>query len=177
MSLHVRDWLAAYHDGELHGARLFQVETHLLECPACRAEWEALKALSTVLQKNPAMPARTSPERFVAQVRLRVRPPVTTPTQRWLGQAGWLLVPLSVLGIGAFLQAVLIMSQLVLSVLPLFGGVPGTQPAWFLVLGAAQLFILDVALTAGLAMLLWGWLASWWAARSRQNLLAGETAG
>lgn len=177
MSQHVMDWLAAYHDGELHGARLFQVETHLLECPACRAELEALKALSTALQKNPAMPARTPPERFVAQVRLRARPQFALPAQPRMGQAGWLFAPLSVLGIWAFLQAVLVLSHLVLIALPLFGGVPGTQTEWFPVLGAAQLFVLDLALTAVLATLLWGWLAGWWAARSRQNHFAGETAG
>jgi anti-sigma factor RsiW len=171
MSQHIRDWLAAYHDDELHNDRLLQVETHLLECPTCRAELEALKALSTVLQKNPAMPVRTSPERFVAQVRLRARPPFPPPAQPRMRQAGWLLAPLSVLGIGAFLQAVLMLSQLVLIALPLFGAVPGAQTAWFPVQVAAQLFILDLALTAGLATLLWGWLASWWAAHSRQNLL------
>lgn len=176
MSQHITDWLAAYHDGELHGARLFQVETHLLECPTCEAELEALKALSMALQKNPAMPARTPPERFVAQVRLRARPP-SPPTLLW---RAWLFVPLSVLGIGAFLHAALIVSSLVLIALRLFGDALSPQfglfPA-FPVLGAAQLFILDVALTVGLATLLWGWLAGWWAARSRQNRLAGETSG
>jgi anti-sigma factor RsiW len=175
MSQHVLDWLAAYHDGELHSARSVQVEAHLLECPACRAELEALRSLSTALQKNPVMPARTPPERFVAQVRLRARPSLPPPAQQWRSQADWLLVPLSVLGIGAFLQAVLIVSSLGLIVFSLFGGIPGTQPAWFPVVVAAQLFVLNVVLTAGLATLLWGWLAGWWAARSRQNLLAGET--
>lgn len=176
MSEHVIDWVAAYHDGELYGARLFQVETHLLECPACRAELTALQALSAELQINPAMPARTSPERFVAQVRLRARPPVPSPAQRWRRQAGWLLMPVTGLGLWAFLQAVLVVSYLVLVALPLFS-VPGTQTEWFPVLGTAPLFVLDLALTAGLATLLWGWLAAWWAAHSKQNRSTGETAG
>jgi anti-sigma factor RsiW len=177
MSQHVTAWVSAYHDGELSGARLFQVEAHLLDCPACRAELEALKALSTLLQKSPAMPVRTSPERFVAQVRLRTRPHFTSPAPLRTRQAGWLLVPLSLLGIWAFLQAVLMLSRLVLMALPLSGGLPGTQTEWFPGQMAAQLFVLDAALTAVLVALLWGWLAGWWAARSKHNRSAGETAG
>src|SRR5262245_7207891 len=177
MSQHVMDWLAAYHDGELHGARLVQVETHLLECPACRAELDTLKSLSMMLQQNPAMPARTPPERFVAQVRLRARPPFSLTPQRRIGQAGWLFVPLSVLGIWAFLQAVLSLSQLVLIALPLFGGGPNPPSAWFSIQWTANLFVLDLALTAGLATLLWGWLAGWWAAHAKRKLLDGEMAG
>ena len=174
MSEHVTAWVNAYHDGELHGDRLFQVETHLRDCPACRAELEALKALSTLLQKSPPMPVRTSPERFVAQVRLRTRP---HPAQLRRRQTGWLLVPLSLLGIWAFLQAVLLVGYLVLMALPLFGGLPGTQAEWFPGQRTAQLFVLDTALTAVLAALLWGWMAGWWAAHSKHNRSAGETAG
>lgn len=177
MSQHVMDWLAAYHDGELHSTRLAQVEAHLLECSDCRTELEALKALSMMLQENPAMPARTPPERFVAQVRLRARPLPPSPAQRWRGQAGWLFVPLSVLGIGAFFQAVLIVSYLTLLALPIFGGAPNTPPLWFFFQGAVQFFVLNVTLTAVLATLLWGWLAGWWADRSRQNLLVSKTVG
>ena len=177
MSEHVTAWVSAYHDGELYGARLFQVETHLRDCPACRAELEALKALSTLLQKTPAMPVRTAPERFVAQVRLRTRPHLTPPAPLRTRQAGWLLVPLSLLGLWAFLQAVLLLSRLVLIALPLFGGLPGIQTEWFPGQMTAQLFVLDIALTAVLAALLWGWLAGWWAARSKHNRSAGETAG
>ncbi len=177
MSEHVTAWITAYHDDELYGARLFQVETHLRDCPACRAELEALKTLSTLLQKSPAMPVRTSPERFVAQVRLRTRPHFTSPASLRTRQAGWLFVPLSLLGIWAFLQAVLLLSHLALMALPLFGGLPGAQAEWFPGQRAAQLFALDAALTAVLAALLWGWLAGWWVARSKHNRSAGETAG
>jgi anti-sigma factor RsiW len=38
MANHVSDWLGAYCDGELHGARLRQIEQHLAECAACQAE-------------------------------------------------------------------------------------------------------------------------------------------
>src|SRR6185436_2319930 len=99
------------------------------------------------------------------------RPSLSSPAQRWRGQAGWLFVPLSVLGIGAFFQAVLIVSYLTLLALPLFSDMSATPSLWFFFQGAAQFFVLNVALTAVLATLLWGWLAGWWAARSRQNLL------
>lgn len=168
MSPHILDWLAAYHDGELPGARLAQVEAHLRECPACSAELEALRALSAALQANPAMPARTPPERFVAQVRLRAQALSPAPASPRPGQLGWLLAPVGALGLWAFLQAVLILSQLVLIALPVLGGVPDPQPTWFVLRGSAQLFVLDLALTAVLAALLWGWLAGWWVIHSRQ---------
>jgi anti-sigma factor RsiW len=36
MDEHVHAWLEAYHDGELHGRRLEQVEDHLARCVECR---------------------------------------------------------------------------------------------------------------------------------------------
>jgi anti-sigma factor RsiW len=177
MSEHVLNWIAAYHDGELNAARRSQVETHLLECPACRAELETLHALSTMLQMNPAMPVRTPPERFVAQVPLRTRSHPASPALRRMPPVGGLVVPLSVLGIWAFLQAVLALSQLVLVALPLVGGGPGTLSEWFPGQLALQFFVLELALTAVLAALLWGWLAGWWASRLKQTLSSGESAG
>ena len=167
MSEHVMDWLAAYHDGELHGARLLQVERHLETCPNCRAELETFQALSALLQEHPAMPRRTSPERFVAQVRLRAQPRVGGAAQRRTPSAGWLIIPLGLLGLWAFTQAILLVSQLVLITLPLFDGLGGAPSGWFPGQTAAQFFLLDTVLTAVLAALFWGWLAGWWAARSK----------
>jgi putative zinc finger protein len=177
MNEHVTDWLAAYHDGELHGARLLQVEAHLQECPSCRAEVEALNTLSALLQEHPAMPVRTSPERFVAQVRLRMPPAAASARLRTQPQAGWLLVPLGLFGLWAFLQAILVVSRIVLIMLPLFGGLWGVPAEWFPGQTAAQFFILDTALTVGLAILFWGWLAGWWAARSNLVVLTMERPG
>jgi len=56
MNEHVTEWIGAYHDGELRGARLLQVESHLLDCAACQAELDALSALSTLLQEDSAVP-------------------------------------------------------------------------------------------------------------------------
>ena len=169
MSEHVIDRLGAYHDGELRGVWLRQVETHLHECAACRAELEALEGLAAMLQENPAMPARTAPERFVAQVRLRL-PPVSPLAEARALKAGWLLLPLGLAAMWAFLQAVLVVSGLVLLALPLVSGrFPGDV--------TAGLVALDTGLTIVLATLVWGWLAGWWAARQKYVRSSGESAG
>ena len=72
MDKHIIQWLAAYHDGELHGRRLAQVEEHLVECPECQAELEQLSALSALLAKAPEAPTLTLPDRYAAQVGLRL---------------------------------------------------------------------------------------------------------
>ena len=43
------EWLAAYHDGELDGARRAEIEVHLLDCEECRQELAALQSLSEAL--------------------------------------------------------------------------------------------------------------------------------
>ena len=81
MSQHILDWLPAYHDGELSPERQRQVEKHLQACPDCLAELEALDGLSALL-KVERMPERISPERFAAQVQLRLPrslPPQASP--------------------------------------------------------------------------------------------------
>jgi anti-sigma factor RsiW len=114
MDEHVTAWLGAYHDGELHGRRLQQVEAHVAECPACRAELERMRAVSALLQECPAAEDLTPPDRFVAQVGLRLpRRPEQTRWQRAL-EVGWQLVPVGLIGAYAFVQAVLIVSCLVL---------------------------------------------------------------
>src|SRR5574341_704431 len=178
MSEHVTAWIAAYHDGELSGARLAQVVSHLHECAACRAELDSLEGLSALLQESPAMPERTSPERFVAQVRLRL-PPHASPSP-WMQtlKAGWLALPLAMVGVWAFLQAVLVVSSLALMALPLFGGLPRVSATgWYSAETAAVLLVIDTGLTAVLAALVWGWLAGWWAARHKNVRASGEVAG
>ena len=71
MPKHITEWLNAYLDGELHGNRLQHVEAHLAECRACQSELKALERLSGLLHEIPA-PEFTSPERFAAQVNLRL---------------------------------------------------------------------------------------------------------
>lgn len=127
MNEHVTDWLGApsewrrlekdvgaYHDGELQGRRLRQVEAHLAECPACRAELERLRALTTLLQESPSLADLTPADRFVAQVGLRLpRRPERTVWQRGL-EIGWRMAPLGLLGAWAFFEAVFFVAQVVL---------------------------------------------------------------
>ncbi len=124
MDEHVTAWLAAYHDGELHGRRLQQVEAHVAECSACRAELERMRTVSTLLQEYPAAENLTPADRFVAQVGLRLpRDPVHTrgalgasvahPWRRAL-EVCWQLIPVGLIGAWAFVQAVLVVSCLVL---------------------------------------------------------------
>jgi predicted anti-sigma-YlaC factor YlaD len=106
MTEHVSTWLEAYHDGELDGRRLRQVEAHLAKCALCRAELEQLQALSALLQEIPAPETRTSAERFVAQVGLRLpRRSEQTAWQRGL-EWGWRLAPVGLLVAWAFMEAV-----------------------------------------------------------------------
>jgi len=51
------EWLTAYFDGELDGARRQQVEAHLAECPECRQELEELKTLRQALASLALPPA------------------------------------------------------------------------------------------------------------------------
>jgi predicted anti-sigma-YlaC factor YlaD len=128
MTEHVTAWLGAYHDGELQGRRRHQVEAHLAECATCRAELEGLRALSALLQESPVAVDLTSPERFVAQVGLRLpRRPEQPAWQRAL-EAGWQLAPVGLLGAWTFAHAVFIVAGVVLLVLRL--GLVGDLAAW-----------------------------------------------
>jgi hypothetical protein len=135
MTEHVTTWLGAYHDGELRGLRLRQVEAHLAQCAMCRAELERLRALAALLQESPAAENLTPPERFVARVGLRLprRPeqPAAAAWQRAM-EIGWQLAPLGLLGAWIFVQAVFTMAGAVLVALRMgLGGdvVAGLLPA------------------------------------------------
>ena len=124
---HVTAWLAAYHDGELKGRRLRQVEDHLAQCATCRAELEKLQALTALLQESPAPRDLTPPDRFAAQVRLRLpRRPTRPAWQRGL-EIGWQLMPLGLLGAWAFIEAMFFVAEIVLTALRL--GVGGNTVA------------------------------------------------
>jgi hypothetical protein len=132
MTEHVTTWLGAYHDGELRGLRLRQVENHLAQCATCRAELERLRALAALLQESPAAENLTPPERFVAQVGLRLpHRPERSVWQRAL-EIGWQLAPLGLLGTWVFVQAAFAVAGAVLVALRMgLGGdvVAGLLPA------------------------------------------------
>ncbi len=105
---HVLEWLQAYHDGELPERKVRRVEEHLAQCESCRAELETLRAMSSLLQESPAAGDLMRPDRFVAQVELRLpRRPVQTPVRRVL-ETGWRFIPVGLLGAWAFVQTVFI---------------------------------------------------------------------
>ena len=113
MTKHVTTWLGAYHDGELRGLRLRQVETHLARCATCRAELEEMRVLAALLQESPTARDLTPPERFVAQVGLRLPRPPERPAWQQALEIGWQLVPLGLLGAWAFAQAVFTVARAV----------------------------------------------------------------
>lgn len=130
MNEHVTDWLGPYYDGELSGLRLRRVEAHLAECAVCRAELDKLRGLTALLQESPAAEVITPPERFVAQVGLRLpRRPEQTGTQRAL-EIGWRMLPAGLLGAWAFIQTIFIVGGLVFSGLRL--GLGGDLAPWAL---------------------------------------------
>ncbi len=116
---HVTSWLQAYHDGELQGRRLRQVQTHLEHCEMCRAELEGFQALTALLQKSPAPQGLTQPDRFVAQVGLRLPRRPTQSTWHRALETGWRLIPVGLLGAWAFVQAVFLTFSVVMGALEL----------------------------------------------------------
>ncbi len=172
----LQEWIGLYYDGELPDERRRQVESHLLECPTCRAELAALEQLSRLLQADPAPAARTSPERFAAQVRLRL--PGRAQAQRlraqWLRRLWW-LIPFGVLGAQAFFHAALIVSALVWLALALNQALP--PAAWASPAAFGGLLALEVGISVGSLVMLGGWVVGsgkWrvesgeWAVGSRQ---------
>lgn len=155
MSDHVHEWLAAYHDGELHGKALQQVENHLQECAACRAELRALQSLSTALKSAPA-PDLTPPGLFAAQVALRLpRRTASRPRHpRW--RLGF---PLVLFGVAVFLQAGLKVASFALTA----GGL--LDIAWIetesVLRTNAVLTGLNLALLATTVILWAGWMGLW----------------
>ena len=181
MNEHVSAWLEAYHDGELDGRRLHQVQSHLAQCAVCCAELDRLQALSALLQASPAASHLTSPERFVARVGLRLpRHPAHPPWDR-AASIGWRLTPVGLFGAYAILQAVFIVTGIVMLALRL-GGEPARQSAaWFNSLGNSLNdlapiglpalggvlpvnwdVVLYLGLMAVIGLLYWSWLATWW---------------
>jgi hypothetical protein len=147
MTEHVTAWLGAYHDGELRGRRLRQVEAHLAHCATCRADLESLRALAALLQESPAAETLTPPERFVAQVGLQLpRRPEQPAWQRAL-ETGWRLVPLGLLGAYAFVQAVFVVAGVVLAALRM--GLGGDVAAGLLPASQQGLWLTGISSLSG----------------------------
>ncbi|MGE5263702.1 MAG: anti-sigma factor family protein [Acidobacteriota bacterium] len=169
MNQHVSELLAAYHDGELSSNRRYKVEKHLQDCPTCRAELEALGELSSLLRADP-VPDQTPPERFAAQVQLRL-PRVSPPRARQnAGQSSrWVLgVPLALIFLWAFLEGALRVTALILTtdnVLGAAGGRAELFNSWITTQGFfetnANLLLLDTVLLIGTIIFWSAWMAFW----------------
>jgi anti-sigma factor RsiW len=127
MTQHVTEWLGAYYDGELSHARAAQVAQHLESCEACRAEFDALRSLSGLLQES-ATAERTRPDRFCSQVMLRLPDRPLRTRRQTLLEAGWWSIPLGLLGLLGFAQSPFIIAGVVTA--GLWRGQVPASPAW-----------------------------------------------
>jgi anti-sigma factor RsiW len=178
MNPHVIELLGAYHDGELTTDRRHQVEDHLQGCPACRAELEALAELSSFLDAD-AVPDQTPPERFAAQVQLRLpRAPRSRQNGERPGELHsrprWVLgVPLALIGASTFLQAAIWVTAFALTAVnvvypseKLFSGWIPTEGLFEI---GANLLLFNAILLIGTIILWSAWMAVWLAWKRNQN--------
>jgi anti-sigma factor RsiW len=197
MNGHITRWIQAYHDRELSPARQKQVEEHLAGCLACHQELEQLRHLSALLQEAPLPASQESAEQFSARLKLRLphTPPQRSRSPAWKASWGlvWLASPLLLAGAWMFGQALLALGNLAL----LAGMAKGMVPASALLLRlnhpllgllrldglgefvavspwlapATQIFLwvaASVSLTFFIGILVWGWVAGWWAEKRTQ---------
>jgi predicted anti-sigma-YlaC factor YlaD len=192
MSNHVTEWLNAYLDGELHGSRLHHVEAHLAECEVCQTELESLESLSGWLQGVPA-PEFTSPERFAAQVNLRLPHQQSTISQKKILEVGWWMIPVGLLATWIFMNTSFLVSDM-LSLANSLGLLMGISDwmtlgvaDWSTTLGqfgvlsgnsldlaaSTETFtrtsLPQISLQVSIALLYLSWIAIWWARRRRQE--------
>lgn len=195
---HVIDWLQAYYDGELQGAQLGRVEAHLAACESCRAELEALQAISLLLQESSSAPDLLKPESFVARVvqatsEVPFRP--APPALKRALETGWYLIPVGLFGAWVFVQtayivvAVVLLAQSSPSTARLFPFVlpsasdiswlaveqcftrSGLEVLWCIAGHVASLggvVALGFGPLVGIALLYWAWLAVWWIRQQRR---------
>jgi hypothetical protein len=195
MSRHILEWLNAYLDGELKESQVQHVETHLVECESCRAELESLAGLSSLLHEVPA-PEFTPPERFAAQVNLRLPRQRPFASKNRGAEIGWWLVPVGLLTSWIFIGTSFVVSD-ILSVannLGILGSAsnwlvfdPASQTYWSATLGqfgmlsenslgwaiSTETFtrssLLETTLQVSLGLLYLSWLVVWWARRRHQG--------
>ena len=174
MNPHLSELLPAYHDGELTSNRQRQVEKHLQDCPTCRAELEALEELSSLLKAD-FVPDPTPPERFAAQVQLRLPRASLSRTRHREGQPPrWVLgVPLALIIVWAFLQAALKVTAFILTTDQVLGQPVAFFDSWIPTEGLfqtiASLLIFNTILLMGTTILWSAWMALWLAWNRNQT--------
>lgn len=196
MTEHVINWINAYLDGELHGRRLAQVESHLDECAECRAELASLQALSTMLREAP-LPDFPPAERFAANVVLGLpRKPETSPARKAL-EIAWWLAPVALTAAWVFVQTTLLLSDWI-GAAGRLGLLDTSASAWLVPAVPRETLLSALLLQTGLlggsgvqwlrsvsaffgsalAQVIWqvsigllylAWIASWWARLGRRG--------
>ena len=192
---HFNEWLNAYHDGELHGSKLHQVEEHLVECEVCQAELASLEGLSSLLHEIPT-PEFTLPERFAAQVNLRLPHEETKVARKQLFEPGWWIIPVGLVGVWVFVTTSTILGDVLsaanhLGLLSGLSGWIGSGPLNDVYLSASlgqagvlsgnsltwaeatetftRISLPQLILQVSIALLYLGWIAIWWARHTRQE--------
>ena len=192
--------LNAYLDGELHGNRLRQMQSHLAACADCQNELKELRRISDLLREAPA-PEFRPVERFVANLTLSLARRTQTNRPTKPGSLLWWLVPAGLLGAWFFVRTAFVLTDII-SVAGatgllgqanswLSGG--GQQSIWFAAVswlsgsqvspaGQAMLGLLNAVNVFGgnlldgflwqvaIGMLFWGWLAAWWLRRRSRSM-------
>jgi len=186
--------LNSYLDGELHGQRLREMETHLSSCSACQDGLRELRLVSEFLQAGSA-PEVIPAERFISELTLSLpRRPLHNRSSK-PGSLAWWLVPAGLLGAWFFVQTVLTMTDVVTAAK--LTGMLGQAASW---LGSGQETIWFSTVTslfgrqaiesqptlsllnntnvfaanllsgflwqAVIGLLYWAWLFFWWLRRS-----------
>jgi anti-sigma factor RsiW len=129
MTEHVTRLLDRYYDGELSARERARVERHLAACAGCRAALEELEQLSAVLRESLPVPTCTPPDRFVAQVRLRLAPRQSLAERRWV-KVGGVAFPVALAGAWIFVQVTWSLIAVALVAVELgWGAGLGLQPA------------------------------------------------
>jgi hypothetical protein len=128
MADHVTEWLGAYHDGELCGERLRQIEQHLAECATCQAELDEIRNLSALLQDTASNGDFLPTERFVANLALSLPRASEQPQPHNALKIGWWLIPVGLLGMWLFIDITLSLSSVVTFIAD--AGLLGGNLAW-----------------------------------------------
>jgi predicted anti-sigma-YlaC factor YlaD len=195
MPKHMREWLNAYLDGELHGSRLREVEAHLAECPTCQAELESLAGISNMLHEVPE-PEYMPAERFASRVSLRLPHRQVRPTRNQVFEIGWWMIPVALLAAWIFINTSFFLNDLVslagtlgfvnsVSDWLIFGST--AEAYWTATLGqfgvlsgqsldlaaatesVTRSALPQISLQLSIALLYLGWIAVWWTRHTRQG--------
>jgi hypothetical protein len=188
--------LNAYLDGELHGTRLQQMETHLTSCETCKNELKELRRVSELLHAVP-LPEIRRVDRFVANLTLNLP---QQPLGEHRGKQDfilWWLIPMSLVFDWFFVRAVILLRDIlsVTGTAGLLGGINAWfsggahQPLWMAGLnwisggqaasgatfnllntvnGFATGFVSGFLWQAGIGLVYLGWLVVWWFRRRPQ---------